>query len=546
MLKKMLPNFKSEYFWKLIPVLFFIIFISPVFFILSSLFSEYSENWNHLYNYVLINYISNSLILIIGVGILVSIIGVLTSWLVTSFNFKGKKIFEWALILPLSVPPYILAYTYTSLFDSTGSLNHFINNLFETNNDQTFFPNIRNVYGAIIVFSFTLYPYVYLISRVAFINYSKSIIESGRVLGLNRTQAFFKLSIPLIRPALIAGLALVIMETLSDFGAVEHFAIETFTTGIFRTWYGLYDLKTAMQLASFLLIFISIFLFIERASRNKMSYTTENSLYKKSEIETLTGFKNALAFMACFSPIFMGFLLPVAELINWSINYKLDFFNHQFLKISTTSILLALVTAFLCSIFALIINYSIRYQNNKFLSLLSSSLTLGYAIPGLILAVGIVQLLTFFDSIEFSNSLNLVLTGSIFGLIFAYIIKSYALSSSTLESSFQRISFKIDDVSKTLGNAGWMMLFKVHIPLIKTGFLTSVLLVISEVIKELPATLILRPFNFDTLAVSAYIYASEERMFEAAAPSMAIVLIGLIPIYFLSKIIKESRPGVNL
>ena len=546
MVIKMFLKIKSEDLWRFLPVLFFIFFISPVALVLSSLFGQYSENWSHLYNYVLSDYIINSFLLITGVSILTSLIGIVTSWLVTNFNFSGKKFFEWALILPLSVPPYILAYTYTGLFDATGSANTFLIEIFNLDKSTIIFPNIRNIYGAITVFSFTLYPYVYLICRMAFVNHSRSIIEAGRVLGLSRFGAFFKLSIPLIRPAIIAGLALVIMETLSDFGAVDHFAIATFTTGIFRTWYGMYDLETAMQLASFLLIFITIVLFTERISRRKMSFTFENSLYKKTDILKLRGIKNLSAFVICFLPIFMGFLLPIIELINWSISYKLDFFNSKFIKTSMNSITLAFVAALLCSMFALIINYSIRFQKNSFLSFLSTSLSLGYAFPGLILAVGIIQLLTFVDSLLITQSLGLILTGSILGLIIAYIIKSYAMASSTIDSSYQRISTYVDDVSKTLGITGWKMLFKIHFPLIKTGVLTSTLLVISEVIKELPATLILRPFNFDTLAVSAYIYASEERMFEAAAPSIAIVMVGLLPIYFLSRMIRESRPGVNI
>ena len=546
MVIKMFLKIKSEDLWRFLPVLFFIFFISPVAIVLSSLFGQYSENWSHLYNYVLSDYVINSFLLITGVSILTSLIGIITSWLVTNFNFSGKKFFEWALILPLSVPPYILAYTYTGLFDASGSANTFLIEIFNLDKSTIIFPNIRNIYGAVTVFSFTLYPYVYLICRMAFVNHSKSIIESGRVLGLSRIGAFFNLSIPLIRPAIIAGLALVIMETLSDFGAVDHFAISTFTTGIFRTWYGMYDLETAMQLASFLLIFITIILFTERISRRKMSFTFENSLYKKTDISKLRGIKNLSAFVICFLPIFMGFLLPIIELINWSISYKLDFFNSKFIKTSMNSITLAFVAALLCSMFALIINYSIRFQKNSFLSFLSSSLSLGYAFPGLILAVGIIQLLTFVDSLLITQSLSLILTGSILGLIIAYIIKSYAMASSTIDSSYQRISTYVDDVSKTLGITGWKMLFKIHFPLIKTGFLTSALLVISEVIKELPATLILRPFNFDTLAVSAYIYASEERMFEAAAPSIAIVMVGLLPIYFLSRMIRESRPGASI
>jgi len=531
---------------KVLPIFLFFIFITPVILVLSSLFNGYSDNWFHLYNYVLSEYIINSIFLILGVSFFVVLIGVLSSWLVTNYDFFGKSFFEWALILPLAVPPYILAYTFTEIFDTYGSANTLLSNIFLFDEKKVFFPSVRNIYGAIAVFSFTLYPYVYLVSRMAFVNQSISIIEAGRILGLSRVGAFFKLSIPLIRPAIFAGLALVIMETLSDFGAVEHFAIATFTTGIFRTWYGMYDLNTAMQLASLLLIFVTIFLVFERLSRKKAAFVSSNSLYKKHKVMKLKGSYSFFAMLFCLIPVFVGFILPIIELINWTINYKLDFFNRDFLKSAFNSLLLALIAAFLCTMIAFLINFIARYQGNKLLSFLSSTLMLGYAVPGLILAIGITQLLTIIDNSFNLFTIDIVLTGSLIGLIIAYIIKSYALSNSTIESGFQRISNSLDDISKTLNISGIKLMYKIHFPLLRTGLLTSILLVGSEVIKELPATLILRPFNFETLAVSAYNYASEERMYEAAAPSIAIVIVGLLPIIILSRMIKNSRPGETL
>jgi len=533
-------------FLKVLPIFLFFIFITPVILVLSSLFNGYSDNWFHLYNYVLSEYIINSIFLILGVSFFVVLIGVLSSWLVTNYDFFGKSFFEWALILPLAVPPYILAYTFTEIFDTYGSANNLLNSIFLFDEKKVFFPSVRNIYGAIAVFSFTLYPYVYLVSRMAFVNQSISIIEAGRILGLSRVGAFFKLSIPLIRPAIFAGLALVIMETLSDFGAVEHFAIATFTTGIFRTWYGMYDLNTAMQLASLLLIFVTIFLIFERLSRKKAAFVSSNSLYKKHKVMKLKGSYSFFAMLFCLIPVFIGFILPIIELINWTINYKLDFFNRDFLKSAFNSLLLALIAAFLCTMIAFLINFTARYQGNKLLSFLSSTLMLGYAVPGLILAIGITQLLTIIDNSFNLFTIDIVLTGSLIGLIIAYIIKSYALSNSTIESGFQRISNSLDDISKTLNISGIKLMYKIHFPLLRTGLLTSTLLVGSEVIKELPATLILRPFNFETLAVSAYNYASEERMYEAAAPSIAIVIVGLLPIIILSRMIKNSRPGETL
>ena len=537
--------FKQIFFnpWIIFPFLIFLVFLSPLLVVVASLFGNYSDNWNHLLTYVLSSYVFNSLFLIFGVSIIASILGVGSAWIVSNYNFLGKSFFEWALILPLAVPPYILAYTFTGLFDSYGSANNLVRELFSLNSNYIFFPNIRNIYGAIIVFSFTLYPYIYLATRMALINQSRSILEVGKTLGLNKLGIVFKLALPMIRPAIIAGLMLVIMETLSDFGAVEHFAIPTFTTGIFRTWYGLYDLQTAMQLSSLLLIFVTFFIFIERLSRKNISYTSGSPIYGEIIKVKLKGYKNILAFLICLIPLLVGFVLPILELSNWAINYKLDFFNEDFLKNSANTIYLAVIAAIFCTFLTLLMNFSIRVQKNNFLFFMSSSLTLGYAIPGLILAIGIMQIFNFLDNYFFSTLFNFVLTGSILGLVVAYIIKAYALSNSVIEPAYLRVSPYMDDIAKTLNASNLKLLKNIHLPLLKTSFLTSIVLVISEVIKELPATLILRPFNFDTLAVSTYIYASEERMYEAAAPSIAIVLVGLIPIYFLSKTIRSSRPG---
>ena len=527
--------------WTLLSLLIFCIFASPILIVLASLFGEYSDNWIHLYKYVLGGYVYNSFLLIIGVSTISLFLGIGTAWLTSNYNFFGKNFFDWALILPLAVPPYILAYTFTGLFDSYGTANNLIREIFSLNSEYIFFPNVRNIYGAIIVFSFTLYPYIYLATRIAFINQSRSLREVGETLGFSKFGVFFKLVLPMIRPAIIGGLMLVIMETLSDFGAVEHFAIQTFTTGIFRTWYGMYDLQTAMQLSSLLLIFITFFLVLERFSRNNISYTSGSPTYGKIENKTLTGRKNILSFLFCLTPLSIGFILPISELTNWALNYKLDFFEANFIKNSFNTIYLALLAAIFCTFVALIINFSGRIQKTKFFGFLSSALALGYALPGIILAIGIMQLFIFLDNnLSF---LNFVFTGSILGLLVAYVIKAYAMSNTSIESGYIRISPYMEDVAKTLRASNFKILTRIHLPLLKTSFLTSIVLVISEVIKELPATLILRPFNFDTLAVSTYIYASEERMYEAAAPAIAIVLVGFIPIYFLTKTIRSSRPG---
>lgn len=512
----------------------------PLVAVLSSLFGEYSDNWSHLYNYVLFDYMKNSAVLVFGVSIMALIIGAGSAWLVSNFDFLGKRFFEWALILPLSIPPYILAYTFTGLFDSYGTLNNLIRNIFELEQSYIFFPSIRNIWGAILVFSFTLYPYIYLVTRSAFLNQSRSTLEAGRILGLSRFEISFKLAMPMIRPAIIGGLMLVIMETLSDFGAVEHFSIPTFTTGIFRTWYGMGDLLTAMQLSSFLLILIAIFLFIENKSRRNADFVSDSSTHRPIQIERLNSKYSVLAFVFCSIPLLVGFILPTSELLVWAIYYNPSFFDDRFLDAAINTITLALIAAVLCSMIALLINFSVRINKNKILKILSSFLSIGYALPGLILAVGIVQTTTFIDS-SLLNKTSLALTGSVFGLVLAYIIKSYALSNNTISSGMEKISMGIDNSARVLKSSGWNLLGRIHFPLLKTSFFTSIMLVISEVVKELPATLILRPFNFDTLAVSTYIYAAEERMRDAAAPSIAIIIVGLIPIIIITRMIRSSR-----
>ena len=526
--------------WKILPFFVAGLFIAPVVIVFFSILGPYSGNWQHLVDYVLLDYVSTSLYLVGGVTLLALSIGISTAWVVTNYNFTGKAIFEWALILPLAIPSYILAYTFTGLFDSYGDANNFIRKLFDLEQSYIFFPNVRNIPGAIIVFAFTLYPYVYLVTRNSFLNQSRSLKEAGRLLGLSQFQVFYKIVLPLARPAFIGGVMLVIMETLSDFGAVDHFAVQTLTTGIFRTWYGLYDLDTAMQLSSLLLLLITMFYFIERRMTKGIKHTTNNSTFTTSAEIEITGLKAFIPFLVCFIPIFIGFVLPITQLIVWAIETNMNIFNTRFLTTSLNTIVLAVSSGIICAFVALLINFSVRINTGDLLSRVKSFLSIGYALPGLVLAVGIMKLFVYLDQ-SFVSEFGFVITGSLLGLLLAYIIKAYALANSAIESGYTRISTSIDNSAQLLGSSGWRLLSKIHFPLMTTSFLTAVLLVISEVVKELPATLVLRPFNFETLAVTTYMYAAEERMQQAAGPAIAIVLIGLIPLIFLTKMIRSSR-----
>tara|TARA_B100001123_G_C15279043_1_gene1013296 strand:- start:813 stop:2108 length:1296 start_codon:yes stop_codon:yes gene_type:complete len=430
-----------------------------------------------------------------------------------------------------------MSYAFTGLFDSYGTANEIMRYIFDLESSYNFFPSVRNIPGAIIIFSFTLYPYVFLLAQTAFINQSRDLIDVSRTLGLSKKLTFLKVALPLAKPSIIAGLMLVAMETLSDFGAVEHFAIPTFTTGIFRSWFGMHDLTTAKQLAGFLFVIFLILIIIEKYSRKKMQYNFSFTSNRKLVPVQLKGIKNYLSFVLCGIPILIGFIIPFTQLLYWALVYKLDYFDSTFYESAYNTFLLTLISATACVSISLIINYVLRINKNSFLSFTNKIISSGYGIPGIVLALGV---LDFFSIVNIYG--NLVITGTIIGLIFAYSIKFYALPNLSIESGFRKINKSIDEISYTLGVSNFNLLRKVHAPLLKNSLQIALLLISIEIIKELPATLILRPFNFDTLSVSAYMYASDERMVEAAAPSIAIVLVTLIPILLLIKILsKESN-----
>ncbi|MFL2686378.1 MAG: ABC transporter permease [Thermodesulfobacteriota bacterium] len=517
-------------------ILLGILFSIPALIIIFSLFLPFSENWIHLKDTVLNEYISNSWKLLIGVSIGVFIIGVSTAWLTSTCNFFGKNFFVWGLVLPFAIPPYIMAYSFTGLFDSYGTANELMKLIFNLDSDEVFFPSVRNISGAILIFSFTLYPYVFLISRTAFLNQSRDIFDISRTLGLSKSKTFLKVALPLARPAIIAGIMLVAMETLSDFGAVEHFAVPTFTSGIFRTWFGMNDIITAKQLAAFLFLLFLIFIVIEKYSRRKLQYNNISTSNRKLVPVQLYGIKQIGAFITCFIPVLIGFFIPFIQLLYWAVAHKLSYFDSSFFIAAFNTIYLSIIAVLICIITSLVINFFIRLNKNNFLTMINKIISSGYGIPGIVLALGVLEFFSFLD-----DSFNVLFTGSILGLVFAYSVKFYALPNSNIQSGFNKISSSLDDISDTLGHTKFSLLTKIHLPLLRTSFLTAILVFLIEVIKELPATLILRPFNFDTLSVSAYLYASDDRMVEAAAPSIAIVMVSLIPIILLLKIISRDN-----
>lgn len=523
----------------------------PVLIVMGSIFSNSSEVWNHLADTVLKDYILNSLLLMLGVGCGVLVIGVGTAWLVTMCRFVGSRWFEWALLLPLAAPAYLLAYSYTNLMDFYGPVQTLLRQSFAWETvDDYWFPNIRTIWGAIAMLVLVLYPYVYLLSRVAFLEQSVCTLEASRSLGCNPWRSFFRVAIPLARPSIIAGLALALMETLNDFGTVQYFSVNTFTTGIYKTWLGMGDRLAAAQLAALMMIFIFILIVVERWFRRQARYYQTSSSYQELPKYQLGSGRSIICWVICLLPVTFGFLLPAGFLLNLTLRNAETTINEEFWQLAGNSFLLAIITAAIAIFLSLIMAYGQRLKPNLGMNFALRIASMGYAIPGSVIAVGILIPLGKFDNTldswmdaTFGISTGLLLSGTINALIYAYLVRFLAVSLGTVESSLAKIKPSLDDASRSLGYGTTGTLIKVHAPLMWGGLLTAAMLVFVDVMKELPATLVIRPFNFDTLAIRVYQYASDERLVEASAPALAIVLVGIIPVIFLSWQIARTRAG---
>ena len=522
--------------WTIAVLLIALLVSLPILSVASSLLTNSSQVWQHLIETVLWDYLVNSFWLMCGVGSGVLIIGVGTAWLTTMCQFPGCQQFQWLLLLPLAAPAYLLAYTYTNMMDYFGPVQTFLRSVFAWDSVEDYwFPNIRSLWGGILMLILVLYPYVYLLARVGFLEQSVCTVEASRSLGCNPWRSFFTVALPLARPAIMAGLALALMETLNDFGTVQYFGINAFTTGIYNTWFGMGDRIAAGQLSTVLMVFILVLVFLEQSSRRQARYYEMTNRFQSPTKYELGFVRSFLAILFCFLPVFLGFIAPAFYLAYLAFNHAQETFNNDFLSLSLNSFFLASLSAIIAVVLALILAYGERLNPNKTLKGSVRIAAAGYAIPGIVIAVGVLIPIGKLD--KFLNqglNINLVLSGTIFCLIFAYIVRFLAVAFSTLESSLSKIKPSLDDASRSLGYGTGATLIKVHIPLLSGGLLTAAMLVFVDVMKELPATLVLRPFNFDTLAVRVYQYASDERLVEAAAPALAIVLVGLIPVIFLS------------
>lgn len=520
---------------------------------------EQRQTLSHLFSSVIGEYVKHSIILLLGVGFLVLSIGVITAWLTTSFVFPGVRWLRWALLLPLAMPAYLTAYAYSGLLSFEGPVQSTLRDLTGWGLGDYYFPEIRSLSGAVLVMGLVLFPYVYLVTRAAFIEQSRAAIEAGRTLGLSLWQSFYRIALPMARPAIVTGTSLALMETLADYGTVQFYGVTTFTTGIFRTWYGMGDQVGALQLASILLSAVILLIVIERLARRQSRFHHAGRSQQASSPIVLTGSKAWLAFAACFIPVLLGFILPALQLIAWSAKRFSIWLEPSFWQLVGNTVLLAVLAALITVFLALLLCYGKRIASknrNRFKARLSQAsvnfASLGYAIPGVVIAVGVMVPLSWLDHriIAFSQQLfsynpGLILSGSIVALLLAYTVRFLSVSIQTVDSGLSQISHSMDETGRILGLSSRKVLASIHFPLLRTSLLTATLLVFVDVLKELPATLVLRPFDFNTLAVRAFEMAGDERLSEAGPAALMIVLAGLIPVILLSRAIHQQNKEKN-
>jgi iron(III) transport system permease protein len=519
---------------------------TPILVVLGHIFGSSGASWQHLAQTVLLDYLLNSLGLMVGVGLGTVLIGVGTAWCITFCRFPGQRCFEWALLLPLAVPAYVLAYTYTDFLDVAGPVQTLLRDRLGLTVQQYWFPEIRSLGGAITMLTLALYPYIYMLTKVAFLEQAQNTLEASRALGSKPWNSFWAIALPLARPSIIAGLSLVLMETLSDFGTVQYFSVNTFTTGIYRTWAGMGDPEASTQLAAMLLLGILWLILLEQWSRGKARYYQSGGQHESAHY-VLQGPKAWLVSLFCLLPLGLGFLLPALLLASMTLSYASATFDTEFWDFASHSLSLSIVSAVITVVLAVTLAYSIRLYPAKLLRTAARVAAMGYAIPGSVIAVGIsIPLSWTANSVNRASSMlfgiqpGWVLSGTVGALIFAYVVRFLAISFNTVEASLSKIKPNLDDAARSLGCSPASTLIKVHAPLMWSGLLTAIVLAFVDVMKELPATLMIRPFNFDTLAVRVYRLASDERLAEASGPALAIVAVGLIPVLLLSlKITKK-------
>ena len=523
----------------------------PVMIVLASVLAPAGETWAHLVSTVLPEYIANTLWLALGTGIGVTVVGVTTAWLTTLCRFPGRGFFEWALILPLAMPAYVMAYAYTDFLQFAGPVQSWLRAAMGWGPKDYWFPEVRSLGGAAVIFSLVFYPYVYLLARAAFLEQAAGMIEAGRSLGYGPWRSFFRLVLPLARPGIVAGISLAMMETLADFGTVAYFALPTFTTGIYRAWLSLGDRVAAAQLAAALLGFVALVLIAERLSRGRARFA-DRSVRRPLVPRRLHGWTALGAVLACLAPPLAGFALPAAILLDLSISGGDFQLGPRYYSLVANSVSLAAVTALCAVLLALLIAYAARAGESLLGTVARRLASLGYAVPGAVIAVGVLIPVTRLDhaladalQVLFGVSTGLLLTGGIAALVYAYLVRFLAVALQSVDAGLAKVTPSMDDAARSLGERPAGILVRVHLPLLMPSVLVAALMVFVDVMKELPATFMMRPFNFDTLAVHAYNLASDERLSELAAPALTIVAAGVVPLVVLARSVVQARQAAE-
>ena len=539
--------FKNLNIWFISSLLVSISVLIPIVTVFYSFFEDTSNYFTILKETFLLEYIFNSLVLLISVLVLTFIIGTLSAYLVSFYKFPFSNFFKWALILSFAVPPYIYAYSLTAFFENYGTLYSILKNLFGPGNYNQHIPKFDGLFGAVLSLSFSLFAYVYILTRASFLYQSQNLIDLGRSLGFSKFKSLYSLILPAARPAIVAGLSLVAMETLAEFGAVDFFSINTLTTGIYNSWIAFDDLAFSNRLSFFLLIFIFALFILENLSRKRAKYhsNTKGGFKQKEKIQ-LSGIKAFNAFFVCFIIFFLSFLFPLSQMLYWTVKFPENFFDLQVVTLTLNTIYLVFLSSIVLIIFSLISNYGNRVSKNKALNILSTLSISGYAIPGVILAVAFITFIAWFDEniVQALGFLSIkkMFIGSILGLVLVYFIRFYSLAFNGIKSGYEKINISVDESSYLLGYSKQKTFTNIHVPYLRNSLLFVLILISLEIIRELPITLILRPFNFETFATTAYISASEDLLEAAAVPSLFLILIATTFIMLTSNyILRENE-----
>ena len=516
----------------------------PMLFVVLNLLVPRAETWAHLASTVLPGYVLNTALLSVAVGAGVAVLGVGCAWLTSLCRFPGRAFFAWALVLPIAMPAYVMAYAYTDFLQFSGPLQTALRGWTGWRAGDYWLPEIRSLGGAAFVLASVLYPYVYLLARTAFLEQSGSSFETARVLGMGPWRTFFRVALPLARPAIVAGVALAMMETLADYGTVAYFGVDTFSTGVFRAWFSLGDPVAAAQLGALLLAGVGAILILERALRGRSAFHTGPR--REPAPMRLEGVRALAAVIGCSVPLLAGFVVPLVLLLRLALQEAEPGSAARFAMLAWNSFTLAGVAAVLCVAFALVIAYAARLRPGPVAAASSRVAGLGYAIPGVVIAVGVMAPVTQLDrwlsswlAGQFGSAPKLWLSGTIIVLVYAYLVRFMSIALQTVEAGLAKIKPSLDDAARSLGMPPGEVLARVHAPILSRSLFTAALLVFVDVMKELPATLAIRPFNFDTLAVQTYNLAKDERLAEASVAALAILVVGLVPVLVLARSIAK-------